>query len=241
MMEKLTRQNSIGIMTKTQKPSYKGHRQRIKDKYKKSGIDGWLDYEVLEFALSYAIARKDTKPIAKELLTRFKTINGVLDADSKELKSISGISEHTTLFFSLLKDIAILYLKNGLHKKDLLSSPEVVYNYLKASLKGCVDEEFKTIFLDNRNQLLATETLQIGTVNKSVVYPRKIVERALYHHAVSVIIAHNHPAGTLKPSKDDSTVTKAIKDALRTVEISLLDHIIIGNNDYFSFNEKGLI
>lgn len=228
-------------MIKTQKLSYVGHRQRMKDKYKKSGIDGWLDYEVLELALSYAVARKDTKPIAKELITRFKTINGVLDADIERLQSVPGISEHTALFFSLLKDTAILYLESGLHNKNLLSSPQVVYAYLKASLKGSADEEFKTLFLNGSNQLIAVETLQIGTVNKSAVYPRKIVERALYYHAVGVIIAHNHPSGTLKPSQDDCAVTKTIKDALKTVEISLLDHIIIADNDYFSFNEKGLI
>ncbi len=228
-------------MNKTQNLSYVGHRQRTKEKYKKSGIDGWLDYEVLELVLSYAIARKDTKPIAKELISRFKTINGVLDADREELKSVPGISEHVALFFSLLKDIAILYLESGLHNKNLLSSPEVVYAYLKASLKGSADEEFKALFLNGRNQLLSVETLQTGTVNRSVVYPRKIVERALYHHSVGVIIAHNHPAGTLKPSQDDCAVTKAIKDALKTVEINLLDHIIIGGNDYFSFNEKGLM
>jgi len=228
-------------MIKTQKPSYIGHRQRIKDKCRKSGVGGWLDYEVLELVLSYSIARKDTKPIAKELMTRFKTINGVLDADSRELESVSGISEHTSLFLKLLKDIAVLYLKNDLHSKDLISSSEVVFDYLKASLKGSTDEEFKTLFLDSRNQLLSVETLQSGTVNRSLVYPRKIVERALYHHAVGVIIAHNHPAGTLKPSKEDCVVTKSVKDALKTVEISLLDHIIIGGNDYFSFNSKGLI
>lgn len=228
-------------MIKTQKPTHTGHRQRIKDKYKKSGIDGWLDYEVLELILSYSIARKDTKPMAKELLTRFKTINGVLDADREELNNMPGISEHTTVFLSLLKDITILYLKNGLHNKDLLSSPEVVHDYLKASLKGAIDEEFKTLFLNGRNQLIAVETLQTGTVNRSVVYPRKIVERALYYHAVGVIIAHNHPAGTLTPSQEDCAVTKIIKEALKTVEISLLDHIIIGGNDYFSFKSKGLI
>lgn len=214
-------------MTNSQPQTYIGHRQRIKAKYKESGIDGWLDYEVLELVLTFAIARKDTKPMAKELMKRFKTINGVLDAGREQLENVPGISEHAFLLFSLLKDIAILYLENGLHNKDLLSSPEAVYDYLRASLKGCVDEEFKTIFLDNRNQLLAIETLQRGTVNKSVVYPRKIVERALYYHAVSVIIAHNHPAGTLKPSPEDCSVTKVIKDALKTVEISLLDHIII--------------
>ncbi len=228
-------------MIKTKKPTYLGRRQRIKDKYKKSGIDGWLDYEVLEFALSYAIARKDTKPIAKELITRFKTINAILDADREELKNVPGISEHTALFFSLLKDVAILYLENGLHNRDLLSSPEAVFDYLQASLKGSVDEEFKTLFLNSRNQLIAIETLQTGTVNRSVVYPRKLVERSLYHHAVGVIIAHNHPAGTLKPSGDDCAVTKTIKAALKTVEISLLDHIIIGGNDYFSFKSKGLV
>ena len=152
-----------------------------------------------------------------------------------------GISEHAALFFGLLKDIAILYLEGGLHNKNLLSSPEVVYAYLKASLKGSVNEEFKTLFLNRTNQLIAVETLQTGTVNRSVVYPRKIVERALYHHAVGVIIAHNHPAGTLKPSQDDCAVTKTIKNALKTVEISLLDHIIIGDNDYLSFNEGSLL
>jgi len=204
-------------------------------------MDGWLDYEVLELVLSYAVARKDTKPISKELLTRFKTINGVLDADREELKSVPGISEHAALFFNLIKDVTILYLENGLHDKDLLSSPEAVFDYLKASLKGSRDEEFKTLFLNSRNQLIAVETLQTGTVNKSAVYPRKIVERSLYHHAVGVIIAHNHPGGTLKPSRDDCAITKVIKDALRTVEISLLDHIIIGGNGYFSFKSKGLI
>lgn len=227
-------------MIKVQKPSYIGHRQRIKDKYEKSGISGWLDYEILELALSYAILRKDTKPIAKALLSRFKTINGVLDSDRRELRTISGISGHTALLLSLLKDIAILYLENGLHNKDLLSSPQVVYNYLKASLKGAVDEEFKMLFLNNRNQLITIETLNTGTVNQSVVYPRKVVERALYNNAVSVIIAHNHPAGTLQPSKEDCTITKIIKDALKTVDIVLLDHIIIGNNDYFSFKKNDI-
>ena len=226
---------------KTREPSYIGHRQRIKDKYKKSGIDGWLDYEVLELILSYAVARKDTKPIAKELITRFKTINGVLDADREELKSVPGISEHAALFLGLLKEVTIIYLEKGLHNKDLLSSPEAVFDYMKASLKGSMDEEFKTLFLNSRNQLIAIEILQTGTVNKSVIYPRKLVERSLYHHAVGVIIAHNHPAGTLKPSGDDCAVTKVIKDALKTVEINLLDHVIIGGNDYFSFKNEGLI
>jgi len=225
---------------KKDKPSYFGHRKRIKEKYIKSGFSDWLDYEKLEFILFYAIPRRDTKSIAKRLLSKFKTINGVLDADIKELKKIKGISDHTALFLKFLKDISILYLEKGLYKKDLLSSPEVVYNYLKASLKGSVDEEFKTLFLDNRNHLI-TEKILTGTVNKCIVYPRKIVELALNNHAAGVIIAHNHPAGSLNPSEEDLAITKDIKEALKTVDIALLDHIIIGENNYFSFKENNLI
>lgn len=228
-------------MNNTGKPDYLGHRQRIKKKYAKSGLSGWHEYEVLELALSYAISRKDTKPIAKDLLSRFKTINGVLDADRKDLKTIGGVSDHTSILLKLLKDIAILYMKNGIHHKDLLSSPQVVYDYLRTSLKGSPDEKFTMLFLDSRNKLIAVETFETGTVNFSVVYPRKVVERALYNHAVGVIIAHNHPAGSLEPSPEDQEVTKTIRAALKTVEITLLDHIIIGNNDYYSFRDNGII
>lgn len=225
-------------MSNLAKPDYIGHRQRIKEKYEKSGTEGWLDYEVLELALSYAIPRKDTKTIAKELLSRFKTLNGVLDADRKELQDINGVSKHSSLFLNLLKDISVLYVEKGIHNKDLLSTPQLVYDYLKVSLKGLTDEEFKMLFLDSRNQLIAMETLKTGTVNRSIVFPRKVVESALYHHTVGVIISHNHPAGSLEPSQEDQDMTRAIRKALKTVDIALLDHIIIGGNDYFSFKES---
>ena len=225
-------------MSVLKKPSYIGHRQRIKEKYEKSGLEGCLDYEVLELVLSYAIPRKDTKPIAKELLARFKSLNAVLDADAKDLETIKGISRHSALFLRLLKDISVLYLEQGIHSRDLLSSPEVVCDYLKVALKGLANEEFKMLFLDNRNQLLAMETLKAGTVNRSVVFPRKVIERALYHHAVGIIIAHNHPAGTLEPSVEDQEVTRMISNALKIVDIKLLDHIIIGGNEYYSFKEN---
>jgi DNA repair protein RadC len=223
---------------KQSKPSYIGHRQRIKTKYEKSGLNGWLDYEVLELVLSYAIPQKDTKSIARELLSRFKSINGILDADNRDLQSINGISKHTALFLNLLKDISVLYMEKRMFEKDLLSSPLIVYDYLKVSLKGLIDEGFKMLFLDNRNQLIAMETLKNGTVNQTIVFPRKIVERALYHHAVGVLIAHNHPSGSLEPSQEDQEVTKDIREALKTVDITLLDHIIIGGNEFFSFREN---
>ncbi|MDR4507229.1 MAG: DNA repair protein RadC [Candidatus Brocadiaceae bacterium] len=227
-------------MDKFTKTDHIRHRKRIKEKYKSCGTGGWLDYEVLEFALTYAVPRKDTKPIAKSLLSQFKTISGVMDADRKELEKIQGISEHTALFLTLLKNIAIRYIEQELYEKDLISSPETVYKYLKTSLKGASDEEFKAVFLNTRNRLLAIETMHTGTVNKSVIYPRKVVERALHHHATGVIIAHNHPGESLDPSADDCRATKAIKNALNAVEISLLDHIIIGGNSYFSFRENSV-
>ncbi|MBI5206935.1 MAG: DNA repair protein RadC [Candidatus Firestonebacteria bacterium] len=227
-------------MNKLSVPDYLGHRKRIKEKYIAGGLNSWLDYEVLEFALSFAIPRKDTKPIAKELLSTFKTLNGVLDARREDLIKIEGISEHTVLFLKFLKDIAIRYMEMGLYNKNLLSSPDAVYDYLKASLKGVCDEEFRAVFLNNRNGLLAVETIHKGTVNKSVVYPRTVVERALYNHAASVIIAHNHPGESLLPSQDDCRTTKLISIALKTVDIVLLDHVIIGGNNYFSFKENGI-
>ena len=127
-------------MKKEKTSHYLGHRKRIKEKYKKAGFSGWHDYEVLEFALSYALPRKDTKPIAKKLLQKFKSLQHVLDADLKELQEISGISEHSALFVKFLKDIAIQYSEAGMNKKDLMLSPEAVYNYLKTLLKGLKNE-----------------------------------------------------------------------------------------------------
>ena len=231
----------IEAIDKKDPPHYAGHRKRLKEKYKINGIDGWLDHEVLEFALAFAIPRKDTKPIAKELLSNFKTFNGILDADFDKLNKIKGISEHTALFIRFMKDITVRYFEKELINKDLISTPEAVYDYLKASLKGISDEEFKALFLNNENRLLALETIQKGTINKSVVYPRQIVERALHNHAAGVIIAHNHPSGSLKPSNSDIKITKIIRDALDTIDIPLLDHIIIGGNGYFSFKENNYL
>lgn len=222
------------------KPSYLGHRKRIKEKYKTVGFNGWLDYEVLEFALSYAIARKDTKIIAKALISKFKTLNNVLDADRKELEQIAGISEHTALFLKFLKDISTLYLKAEMQDKDLLSNPEKVVNYLRASLKGESDESLKALFVNNKNHLLAVEVLQEGTIDRANIYPRKVVERALFHKATGVIIAHNHPSGSTSPSKEDIEATKAIKEALKTVEIRLLDHILVAEKGHYSFKEENL-
>jgi len=223
------------------KSDYSGHRKRLRERYKKVKLKGWQDYEILELLLTYVIPRKDTKPVAKRLIRSFKSLSGVLETPKEDLQEIEGVGERTALLFDLLKQSSVKYLKENLDNRDILSSPEAVYNYLRASLKGCKNEELKAIFLNSRNAPIAIEKIQEGTVNKSVVYPRKVIEQALRHKAVSVIFAHNHPGGSLKPSFDDREMTERLKSALNTVDIALLDHIIISSQGYFSFKEKKLI
>lgn len=223
------------------KPDYLGHRQRLRERFEKAGFSGWHDYEILELVLAYCIPRRDTKPIARALLRKFKTVGKVLDADGKELRKIDGIGSRSAILLKVFREIAAVYFESRLEKTDSLASPKAVYDYLAVSLKGKREEEFKVIFLNSTNHSAGIETLQVGTVDKSAVYPRKVVERALKNNAVSVIIAHNHPGGSLKPSQDDVQITERLKQALDTVDISLLDHVIISSEGYFSFKEKGIL
>lgn len=230
------------IMTtlKETKPNYIGHRQRIKTKYEQQGLKGWLDYEVLELLLAYAAPRKDSKPIAKALLSKYKTLVNVLNAGIEDLQTVKGVAHHSALFLKLLKDVAVAYAQHDLQARNLLSSPQLVYAYLKARLKGQSKEEVVLLFVDNRNCLIAVESITSGTVGQASVHPRNVVERALYHHAAGLIIAHNHPGRSLEPSLQDRQLTKTLKAALATVDVGLLDHIIIAGNDYFSFKAHGL-
>ena len=224
------------------KPDYLNHIQRSRKKYLKSGLDNWHDYEILELILTYAIPRKDTKPIAKALLRKFKSIRGVFDAEMEELNKVSGIGANAAILINLFKEVVSLYLlEDLLEQKNVISSPKAVYNYLQASLRGSKDEIFKVIFLNTANRPVKAETIHVGTVNKGVVYPRKVVEHALKNKATSVILAHNHPGGSLTPSEDDKNITQALIKALGTVDVNVLDHIIIGFEGYFSFKEHKLI
>ncbi len=231
----------MGKRATKNKPDYLGHRERLRTRFKKTGLSGWQDYEILEFILTYCMPRRDTKPIAKALLRKFKTVGAVLDADEEDLKSISDLGLRSAMLLRLFREVGEIYLKSRLKEKDSVSSPGAVYDYLAVSLKGRKEEEFKVIFLNSANRPLEVETVQVGTVDKSAIYPRKVVQRALKHGAVSVIVAHNHPGGSLKPSEDDIRITEALKSALATVDISLLDHVIISGNGYFSFKEKGIL
>ena len=223
------------------KPDYLDHRKRVREKYLKNGIAGWHDYEVLEFLLFFAVSRKDTKPISKELLKKFKTLGGILDASFDELRTVKGIGENAASLMKLVREMSSLYLKRKVEQRAVFSSPGAVYDYLKASMQGLRDEVFKVIYLDASNKFIESEIMSRGVVNKAAVYPRKIVENALKRNAVSVIISHNHPSGKLVPSNDDRRMTKMVSDALSVINITVVDHVIVSSEGYFSFKENGLI
>lgn len=220
-----------------------GHRERLRKRYIKSGLEGFNDYEVLELLLTYSIARKDVKPIAKELIEKFGTIDEIAKSDVKSLLEVDGIGEGSAVFLKLIGDIALTLYREKIEDKDILTikSKNSLLSYLRGEIGYSPREEFKILFLDSSNKLIANETLFYGTIDKSAIYPREIVERVIKNRAKSVIFAHNHPSGSISPSKKDIELTQYMYDSLKLLEIRLLDHIIITKNSYFSFLEEGLI
>ncbi|MDY3060794.1 MAG: DNA repair protein RadC [Fusobacterium sp.] len=220
-----------------------GHRERLRKRYIKSGLEGFNDYEVLELLLTYSIARKDVKPIAKELIEKFGTIDEIAKSDIKSLLEVDGIGEGSAVFLKLIGDVALTLYREKIEDKDILTikSKNILLSYLRGEIGHSPREEFKILFLDISNKLIASETLFSGTIDKSAIYPREIVERVIKNRAKSVIFAHNHPSGNISPSKKDIELTQYMYDSLKLLEIRLLDHIIVTKNSYFSFLEEGLI
>jgi DNA repair protein RadC len=225
-----------------QKPHYIGHRSRVKNKFLTTGFSGWNDYEILEFALFFALPRGDTKEIAKNLIKKFGSLKQVIDACAQDLALTKGVSkDHCAVFINFLKSFSSLYHKLKIKEAASLSSPSQTVDYLSSLLSGEKEEKFHMILLDSANKVIDCLELSSGTVNKSVVFPRQAAAAALNCKAASAIIAHNHPGGTLSPSKNDVEATKAVKEALKAVEAELIDHIIIAGNSYFSFREYNLL
>ncbi len=222
-------------------PHYKDHRRRLRKKFAAAGVDAFYDYEVLELLLSYAIPRKDVKPLAKELLTYFGSLKGVMDAEIRDLEKMAGVGTHTAVLIKLVKDAGALYLKEKAKGKPQITCTRELLDYCKVYMGGLKDERFCVIYLDAQNKLTGIETVQEGIVNQAVVYPRKVLENALEQKASAIILVHNHPSGHVKPSDADIRLTKTIQDTARILDILVHDHIIIGENRFFSFREEGLI
>lgn len=223
------------------KPHYIEHRKRLRERFRRSGFEGFHDYEVLELLLTYAIPRRDVKPIAKELILRCGDIQGVMDAPFEELGKIKGMTENVATLLNLLKSCASVYLRQSVLKSKQISGTMALLNYCRLEMKGLKDEQFRTIFLNSQNEVIGDEVIQEGTVDQSVVYPRKVMEKALHYKASAMILVHNHPSGSLKPSKDDIHLTEALKQAAHSLQIQVHDHLIISKKGYFSFLEQGLL
>ncbi len=223
------------------KPDYLGHRKRLRERFRKNGTEGMHDYEVLELLLTYAIPRKDVKPIAKDLLKRFGSLSGVLDAGQKELEEVANIGPISSTLIRLVKETCGIYLAEKMRNKDMLSSPQAVLDFARVKLAGLPHEAFMVIFLNAKNKVLDYKVLQEGTVDRAVIYPRRMVEEALAHHAAGIILVHNHPSGDSEPSPEDKQLTRSLTEAARTIDLRVLDHIIVGKEGYCSFLESRLM
>ena len=220
---------------------YHGHRERLRNRYRDGGDAALADYEVLELLLFRLIPRRDTKPIAKALLARFGTLGGVFGAPVNLLTEVSGVGDAVALDLKLVATVAQRMLKSELTGKPVLSSWKALIDYCHAAMAHEAREQFRLLFLDKRNALIADEVQGFGTVDHTPVYPREVVKRALELSASAVILVHNHPSGDPTPSRADIDMTKTIIDTAKPLGIAVRDHVIIGKNGHVSFRALRLI
>jgi DNA repair protein RadC len=217
-----------------------GHRQRLREKFRLAGAEKMPSYEALELLLTFAVTRKDVKPIAKALLEKFGDLRGVMNASFDELRRFPDLGPASATLIKLVKDLCGIYLFEQAKEKSALTSPERVLRFAQMKLGGLPHEAFMVIFLNIQNEILHHDILNEGTVDQVAVYPRRIIEKALACHAAGVILAHNHPSGYTDPSEEDKRLTRVIREAGRLIDLKVVDHLIVGANGYFSFTEKGL-
>jgi DNA repair protein RadC len=218
-----------------------GHRKRLRKRFRESGLEGFQDHEVLELLLTLGTPRKDCKPLAWELLKRFKTLAGVFEAGLGELCEIRGVGETNAIPIRLVKAAADRFLKQRIVGKEILGTPRAVMDYLYHRLRESSREAFLVLYLDVKNRLIEVETLFEGSLSASPVYPREVLRAVLAHQAASVILVHNHPSGDAEPSREDYAITRRLVHALAPVNVTVHEHLIIGNNCHHSFAETGVM
>jgi len=218
-----------------------GHRQRLRDRFFQNGIDSFHDYEVIELLLTLVTPRKDMKPQAKELIRRFGSLASVLEAPTSVLKDVKGLGPANIFALKLPHAVGRRYLFEQTRGKDYLRSSKTVKDYLTHNLRERNREIFMVIFLDGQNQIIKMEELFSGSLTTSAIYPREVVQKVLDYDAATVILVHNHPSGSLTPSGSDRAVTKKLQTALASIDVEVLDHLIVGGNEFFSFADHRLL
>jgi DNA repair protein RadC len=218
-----------------------GHRARMRDRLLRVGPDALADHELLEMLLFLALPRRDTKPIARALLGRFRSLAGAISASPPELRKIEGLGEAGIAALKTVQVAALRLMRAEVMDQPILANWPHVINYLTATLARETIEHFRVLYLDSRNRLIADEAQARGTVNLTPVYPREVVRRALELNATAMILVHNHPSGDPTPSRQDVEMTLAVRAAAEPLSVLLHDHVIIGNGRWVSLTAEGLI
>ncbi len=222
-------------------PHYRGHRERLRMRFRNAGADAVSDYELLELVLFRTIPQRDVKPLAKALIAKFGSFAEVLAAPRKRLEEVKGIKEATSTDLKILHAVAGRITRGEARKRTVLSSWSAVLDYCRTTMAFSDKEQFKIIFLDKRNQIIADEVQQTGTVDHTPVYPREVVKRALELSATAIILVHNHPSGDPTPSNADIQMTQSIVDIAKPLGIAVHDHIIVGKQGHASLKALKLI
>ena len=218
-----------------------GHRGRLRERLLDRGPDSLADYEVLEMLLFFAFKTGDTKPLAKALINRYGSFAAVLAAPQQELLETRGLGPHSVAALKLVQAAALRMARAEVFEKPVLNNWDRLMDYLAAAISREKIEQFRVLFLDSRNRLIADEAQARGTVNHTPVYPREVVKRALELHATALILVHNHPSGDPTPSRADIEMTHEVKAAATVLGIALHDHLILGNGRWTSFRRDGLL
>jgi DNA repair protein RadC len=222
-------------------PHFVGHRERLRARFRETGADKLADYELLELILFSVLPRRDTKPIAKALLNRFGSFSEVLAAPEARLIEVEGVGEAVAHHLQLIRAAAQRFARDPLRSRPLLGSWSTVIDYCRAAMAYEHVEQFRILFLDKKNALIADEVQQRGTVDHTPVYPREVVKRALELSATALILVHNHPSGDPTPSAADIQMTQSVADIAKPLGISVHDHIIVGKTGHVSFRGLKLI
>jgi DNA repair protein RadC len=221
---------------------YFGHRQRVKNKFLKSNPETLEDYELLEILLFGAVPRKDVKPIAKKLLQEFGDLKALINCDIYSLLQVADTNQSMYIIFAAIKELyRRVILHNNLKEKNILNSWNALVDYLKMHMGNNTTEQFRVLFLNKKNILIADEIQSNGTIDQAAIYPREIIRKCLFYGAGAVILVHNHPSGNPNPSQADIALTKTIVQACEPLDIRVHDHLIIAQNRIFSFKSNLLL
>ncbi len=222
-------------------PHYLGHRERLRDRFLDGGPDAVTEYELLELILFRAIPRRDVKPLAKALIAKFGSFAEVVSAPRPRLREIEGLGEAAIAEIKIIQAAANRLARGEVKKRTVLSSWSAVLDYCRTTMAFADKEQFRVLFLDKRNQVIADEVQQTGTVDHTPVYPREVIKRALELSATALILVHNHPSGDPSPSQADIQMTKAIIEIAKPLGIAVHDHIIVGKSGHASLRGMRLI